>query len=57
VTLRADFTPSSDTSLRVAFRTLTFTLGGVSFPPVNFPAGTERTWLLTYTDDDFRVVR
>jgi len=32
-------------------------LGGLSLPPVQFPAGTERTWLLTFTDDDFRVVR
>jgi hypothetical protein len=57
VTLRADFTPSTDSSLRVAFRTLTLSLGGLSLPPFTFPAGTERTWLLTYTDDDFRVVR
>jgi len=59
LSLAADFEqPSaSKAALRVAFRTLTATLGGVSLPPIQFPTGTERTWLLTYTDDDTRVVR
>lgn len=57
VTLCAEFTASSDSSLRVMFRTITATFGGLSFPSIRFPDGTERTWLLTYTDDDFRVVR
>ena len=48
---------ASKAALRVAFRTLTAMLGGVALPPIQFPTGTERTWLLTYTDDDTRVVR
>jgi hypothetical protein len=57
ISLQADFSPSSDASLRVYFRTLTISLGGLRFPPIRFPAGTERTWLLSYTDADFRIVR
>ena len=49
--------PSSAVALRVAFRTITFSLFGVALPAVTFPAGTERTWLLTYADDDTRLVR
>ena len=48
---------ASKAALRVAFRTLTATLGGVALPSIQFPTGTERTWLLTYTDADTRVVR
>ena len=57
ITLAASFEPSGDASLRVAFRTLTAAVFGLRLPPITFPAGTERTWLLTYTDDDFRIVR
>uniref|UniRef100_A0A7S4FCQ3 Plastid lipid-associated protein/fibrillin conserved domain-containing protein n=1 Tax=Chrysotila carterae TaxID=13221 RepID=A0A7S4FCQ3_CHRCT len=57
VELAADFEPSSDTALRVCFRTLRLVAFGVPLPAFNFPAGTERTWLLTYTDDEMRLVR
>lgn len=57
ILLSADYEASSDDSLRVAFRTLELRLLGVSLPPFRFPAGTERTWLLKYTDGDTRVVR
>ena len=29
----------------------------MTLPAIQFPEGTERTWLLTYTDDDTRLVR
>ena len=32
-------------------------LAGQALKPIGFPAGTERTWLLTYTDADTRIVR
>ena len=57
VSLLASFTPSDDSSLRVRFETLTPSLFGVGPPPIRFPEGTERTWLLTYTDADTRIVR
>jgi len=57
LSLAADFEPSGDASLRVAFRTITIALLGAAFPPITFPAGTERTWLLTYVDSDTRIVR
>ena len=44
-------------ALRVAFRSITVVLAGIAFPAIDFPSGTERTWLLTYTDDDTRIVR
>ena len=40
---------SSEAALRVAFRSITIFLAGVALPAIEFPAGTERTWLLTYT--------
>ena len=57
LSLAADFAPSSDASLRVAFRTIVVSVLGLTFPPITFPAGTERTWLLTYVDADTRIVR
>ena len=45
------------TALRVTFRTIAVSLLGLPLPPITFPEGTERTWLLTYTDDDTRIVR
>ena len=55
--LDARFRPSGDGSLRVAFESLRASLLGRALPAIAFPAGTERTWLLTYCDDDFRIVR
>ncbi|KAL1503473.1 hypothetical protein AB1Y20_011957 [Prymnesium parvum] len=55
--LTANYTPSSDESLRVRFRTLRARLWGADLPAFIFPAGTERTWLLTFTDEDTRIVR
>ena len=57
VSLLASFTARDDSSLRVRFDTLTPSLFGVGPPPIRFPEGTERTWLLTYTDADTRIVR
>lgn len=62
IKLDATFEPKDDasapaTALRVAFRSITFSLLGVRLPSVDFPAGTERTWLLTFADDDTRLVR
>ena len=57
ISLAASFAPSGDASLRVAFETLQINLLGQPLPTINFPAGTERTWLLTYSDDDTRLVR
>lgn len=57
VSLLASFTALDDSSLRVRFDTLTPSLFGVGPPPIRFPEGTERTWLLTYTDADTRIVR
>ena len=57
VSLLASFTARDDSSLRVRFETLTPSLFGVGPPPIRFPEGTERTWLLTYTDADTRIVR
>ena len=57
IALKASFRVSGPASLRVVFRTLTVTVFGVSLPDIVFPSGTERTWLLTYTDEDFRIVR
>lgn len=48
---------SSAVALRVAFRNIQFSLLGARLPPIKFPEGTERTWLLTYTDADTRLVR
>ena len=56
ISLAASFAPSGDASLRVAFETLQINLLGQPLPTINFPAGTE-TWLLTYSDDDTRLVR
>jgi len=63
VKLSASFEPKeppaglSSVALRVAFETIQFSLFGLGLPAVKFPQGTERTWLLTYTDDDTRLVR
>ena len=57
IALRASFRASGAASLRVVFKTLTVTVFGVALPSIVFPSGTERTWLLTYTDEDFRIVR
>ncbi|KAJ1452975.1 hypothetical protein M885DRAFT_525398 [Pelagophyceae sp. CCMP2097] len=57
IKLAADFVSSGNDSLRVSFRTLTATAFGFSFPRLNFAEGTERTWVLTYTDADVRIVR
>ncbi len=57
LSLAADFKPSDDDSLRVAFRTIALSVGALTLPPFKFPAGTERTWVLTYTDADTRIVR
>ena len=57
ISLAASFAPSGDASLRVAFETLQINLLGQPLPTINFPASTERTWLLTYSDDDTRLVR
>lgn len=46
------------TALRVSFKTIAVALFGLlRLPPITFPEGTERTWLLTYTDEDTRIVR
>ena len=50
VSLFASFTARDDSSLRVRFDTLTPSLFGIGPPPIRFPEGTERTWLLTYTE-------
>jgi len=47
----------SSVALRVAFRTIQFSIFGLGLPAITFPEGTERTWLLTYTDGDTRLVR
>ena len=63
VKLRASFEPKeppaglSSVALRVTFETIQFSLLGLGLPAITFPQGTERTWLLTYTDDDTRLVR
>lgn len=57
ICLAASFEPRGPDALRVRFETLTFSIFGSALPAVAFPAGTERTWLLTYTDDDIRIVR
>ena len=63
VKLRASFAPKLDgdyggaTALRVAFESIAISILGLGLPPIAFPEGTERTWLLTYTDDDTRLVR
>mmetsp|Transcript_64999 Transcript_64999/g.89319 ORF Transcript_64999/g.89319 Transcript_64999/m.89319 type:complete len:366 (-) Transcript_64999:253-1350(-) len=57
VTLSADFRPRDDRSLRVAFKTLDFAVLGQRLFGIRFPEGTERTWLLSYTDTDTRIVR
>jgi len=59
VLLQATFMPKRDVAdaLRVTFCNITLSFFGLDFPPVKFPNGTERTWLLTYTDDDLRIVR
>ncbi|EOD31548.1 hypothetical protein EMIHUDRAFT_252286 [Emiliania huxleyi CCMP1516] len=57
VQLTATFEPRGPLALRVAFQTITFSILGLRLPPVAFPPGTERTWLLTYTDEDTRLVR
>ena len=41
---------------RVCFRSIQFSVLGIG-PTIKFPEGTERTWCLTYVDDDTRVVR
>jgi hypothetical protein len=46
-----------ESALRVAFRSITLSLFGLGLPPIQFPQGTERTWLLTYSDRDTRLVR
>ena len=48
---------STATALRVAFKSIAFSVFGLALPKVSFPEGTERTWLLTYTDSDTRLVR
>ena len=57
VSLKADWTVRDDETWRVAFRTLTFKLLGLSLPTVEFPAGTERTWCMTFVDETMRLVR
>ena len=45
-------------ALRVAFRSIRAILFGIPLGNgIQFPEGTERTWLLTYTDEDTRIVR
>ena len=58
VALEASFEPRGDEALRVKFLNIRATLfGSLRSPAFKFPEGTERTWLLTYTDDDLRLVR
>eukprot|EP00929_Paragymnodinium_shiwhaense_P040639 TRINITY_DN21192_c0_g1_i1.p1 TRINITY_DN21192_c0_g1~~TRINITY_DN21192_c0_g1_i1.p1 ORF type:complete len:549 (-),score=118.30 TRINITY_DN21192_c0_g1_i1:190-1836(-) len=55
--LAATYEPSGPASLRVRFRSLTLGVFGAELPAIDFPEGTERTWLLTYNDSDLRLVR
>ena len=57
ISLLASFNARDADSLRVRFDTITPSLFGVGPAPIRFPEGTERTWLLTYTDADLRIVR
>ena len=58
--LKATFTQPDPNAaaLRVAFRSIRAILFGIPLGDgIQFPEGTERTWLLTYTDEDTRIVR
>ena len=57
VSLLADWKVNGPAEWRVAFRSIQFRALGFRFPRIRFPEGTERTWCLTYVDDDTRVVR
>lgn len=57
VSLVADWVVRSKDEWRVRFKTIKFSLFGSSLPAFQFPAGTERTWRLSYVDADLRLVR
>lgn len=41
----------------VTFETIGLELFGQALPTIRFPAGTQKTWCMTYTDADTRLVR
>merc|ERR1711879_988151 len=57
VVLSADWTVRDSMTWRVNFKTLQFSLWGLQLPSITFPSGTAKTWCMTYTDADTRIVR
>lgn len=57
LSLLADWKVRDTNTWRVTFRSISFQILGVQLPAIKFPTGTERTWCLTYVDNDLRIVR